>query len=161
MPFRPRFPLKYTDTLVQCILTHCGYLPYPNSININWDRVKSCVTLIHINGLCLKIHQWKAIPDITIILLWECHKIRNTAHHNPSFAVDPNGAWAPRELSGKKCACLQLLYIYWKSHFRQLYHHVYIFVYNILSEVNFTSPHACWNKRRVNKKETIQTYFFA
>lgn len=62
----------------------------------------------------------------------------------------------------KKCACLQLLYIYWKSHFRQLNYQVFIFVYNIESEVNFTSPQALL-KQRVNKKESmgqaIQTNF--
>ncbi len=66
-----------------------------------------------------------------ILLLehWECHKKRISTSQSV-----PGGAWASRELSEKSVHVYS--YFALKEWFKTAYYQVYIFVYNILSEVN-------------------------
>lgn len=130
----------------------------PNSRNINCDGVRvSPVSCSSISMVYIKIHtNWKPF-NITGITF--------TAHHHLSLLnLIHNGAWAPRDLSGKRVhVYINFTFIERMVLDSYITKCIYLFIIFYLKLTYIT---ACLLKQKESEQkesvdETIQTYFFA
>lgn len=165
-PYKPWFPLKWTRLSFQCQapwtqtvksnLAYCGYLPHRKSISVNQFVPNPSHWFMFQDG---KPHN---IPDITLILLWECYEMRNIVH---SRAIDHNGAKTVSENSvGEVCMftiTLHLLKIFLDSCITKC---IYLFIIFYLKWISHCCMSASakrdWSRTKPNPKNSSAMFIY-